>query len=116
MNSTMSLIENGCFQVEGHRISIRHSTSAIFACEAWGFRPVIGAELYGILRRNTPEEVVLFQQGDSNYLQICYAANWNFGSTPEFEYFRVTNAEMDKFLFHYCNIPRGKIDWKEQGF
>lgn len=111
----MSLTEIGCFQVEGHRIPIRPSTSTIFLCESCDdFRPIIGAELYGILRRNPPEEVVLCEQGDSNYLQICYT-DWEFGS-GSVEHFRLTHAEMDKFLFYYCNTPRGKVDWKEHGF
>lgn len=112
----MSLTEIGSFQIEGRTISVRPANRQLFTCESWDdFRPIIGAELYGILRRNQPEEIVLYERGDSIFLQISYT-DWDFGCRRD-EYFRLTNAEMEKFLFYYCNMTRGsKIDWKEFGF
>ena len=117
MNSSMSLTEIGSFRIEGHKIAVLPANRGSFTCETWDdFRPILGAELYGILRRNPPEEIFLYERGDSNFLQTCYT-DWEFGS-GDAEHFRLTNAEMEKFLFYYCNIPNGgsKIDWKEFGF
>lgn len=107
MNFAMNLTEIGYFQVEGHKIPIRQTYF-------WDgeFRAVIAPELYGILSRNTPEEIVISEKSGVNYLQICHT-DWAFDA----DYFCIADSEMDTFLYYYCNMKRKeKIDWKEHGF
>lgn len=117
MNSITNSIELGSIRIEGRDIPFTPISKAIFVTESdYDFRPVTGAELYGILRRSNVSEVVVAQSWDVNLLQVCYNG-WRFGGGRDLAHYKMSSSDMDLFLHYYCNMPRPqKIDWKEHGF
>ena len=115
MSSATNLLELGQCPVNDFLIPIQIGSTQNFVLYSLDeYRPVISAELFGILwsGRRSFTNIVIYDYCDWVYIHLNF-----YNPLSQEELYRMTGCEFEHFSSFFCGIDsEKKMNWKKEGF